>query len=105
MMWSYLVKADPSAVDIQFLGLLALGIFLLYTSLFSEERLMGIIGSVLGTIVWWALGGWWLVMMTEIPGLAWIFYAVGMACFLVLIYGVWGYYFDKKGILSGPVTE
>lgn len=100
-----MVSAEPQAIDYQFLGLIALGIFFLYTSLFSEERLMGIIGSVLGMVLWWALGGFWLAMGTEIPGLAWIFYAVGMSCFLVLIYGVWGYFFDKKGILSGPAPE
>lgn len=94
--------AEVQSQDAWFLGLLALGIFLLYVALFSEGRLMGIIGSVLGMVCWWALGGVWLNLQTDFAGVAWLFYAVGMCCLLVLIYGVWGYFFDKRGIMSGP---
>lgn len=94
--------AEVQSQDYWFIGLLVLGLFLLYTSFFSEERLMGVIGSSLGIVTWWALGGFWLNLQTDFPGIAWLFYAVGMCCFLVLIYGVWGYLVDRKGILSGP---
>lgn len=103
-MWSALVS-DVQSQDVIFLGLLALGLFMLYVSFFSKERLMGLAGSVLGMVVWWALGGYWLNMLTDFPDIAFIFFACGMVCFLILVYGVWGYFFDKKGILIGPGTE
>lgn len=102
-MWSQLITTgEVQSQDLQFIGLLAVGLFLLYSSFTARERLMGLISTALGMVTWWALAGWWLVMETQIPALAWLYFGVGMSCLLLLLYGVWGYIIDKKGIFSGP---
>ena len=66
--------------------LVLMGLIFIIVSFFSKNLVIGITSAMTSIIVWYATGGWWLYMETEIPDIAWVFYGIGTISLMMLGY-------------------
>ena len=73
-------------LGVVFIMLVAMGMIFILISFFIQNLVIGITSAIISMVVWYATGGWWLLMETEFPDIAWVFYGIGTVSLMMLGY-------------------